>query len=140
MSRVMISAINAGIIARTNGSIFRSAIPAATNKFKPNGGVINPKLKFTIIIRPKWTGSIPISTVKGNKIGVKIITAAIVSINVPTISSNKFTNNKNTIGFEDMLIIAEATSDGICSSAKILPNTAAEATIIIIEPVVIDES
>ena len=68
------------------------------------------------------------------------MTAAIVSINVPTTSSNKFTNNKNTIGLSVICIILAATVFGICSSANIRPKTAAAATISIIDPVEIAES
>ena len=63
------------------------ATPQPTNSTVPTGGVQRPTLKFKIIIIPKWTGSIPSSTATGRKIGVKIRTAGVISINTPTPSN-----------------------------------------------------
>src|SRR5699024_5468129 len=59
----------------------------ATNKLTPIGGVTKQIASATTRMTPKSTGSIPIQVTTRRRIGVKIINAEIVSMNMPTISS-----------------------------------------------------
>ena len=69
----------------------------ATNKLTPIGGVTKPIARFTTIITPKCIGSIPIAVTIGNKIGVKIRIAGVVSMTIPTISKNILITSKITM-------------------------------------------
>ena len=73
----------------------------AMNKFTPNGGVIKPIAKLTTIMTPKWIGSTPASTAIGNKIGVSIAKAGIVSIKAPTTNKNTLIHSKIIIGLDE---------------------------------------
>ena len=89
------------------------AILEAINKAPPTGGVINPIHKLNVIMIPKWIGSIPIILVIGNKMGVKINTAADISKNIPAINKIKLINNKIIIGLSVTDNILFETSCGI---------------------------
>ena len=65
------------------------AIPTPTKSTDPTGGVHNPMHKFRTKIIPKCVGSMPNEVTTGKKIGVKINTAGVMSIKMPTISSIK---------------------------------------------------
>lgn len=69
------------------------------NKLIPSGGVINPKLKFKHTIIPKWIGSIPKARTIGSNNGTNMSTAAIVSINMPTIKRKILINSRIINGF-----------------------------------------
>ena len=60
------------------------AIPTPTNNTDPTGGVQSPIQRLSMRIIPKWVGSIPKEVTMGRKIGVKISTAGVASINIPT--------------------------------------------------------
>ena len=60
------------------------ATPTPINSMEPTGGVHRPILRFRIIMIPKCIGSIPSSITIGKKIGVKIRTAGVMSMNTPT--------------------------------------------------------
>ena len=59
--------------------------PDTTNRFKPNGGVINPMPKADTMKIQKWISFIPISWAKGSKSGAKITIFGVVSITQPAI-------------------------------------------------------
>ena len=77
----------------------------------PTGGVHKPIQRFRTKTIPKCTGCIPNSVTTGKKIGVKIRTAGVISINVPMINNTKFINKKITI-----LLVN-------CSNKKLLINS-----------------
>ncbi|MNG05026.1 hypothetical protein D3C84_881970 [compost metagenome] len=58
-----------------------------TNNTAPTGGVINPIPRFTSMIMPNCTGSTPMPTITGIRIGVRIRINGAMSITVPN-SSN----------------------------------------------------
>src|SRR5690554_2026610 len=60
------------------------ATPTPTNNTDPTGGVQTPIQRLVTIMIPKCIGSIPIEVTTGRKIGVKINTAGVMSINKPT--------------------------------------------------------
>ena len=66
------------------------AIPQPRNRHVPTGGVQSPMHKFIIIIMPKCRGCMPRFLTTGRKMGVKIRTAGVMSINVPTVSNIRF--------------------------------------------------
>ena len=102
-------------------SNFTPDIIEAVNRFAPRGGVTKPIAKFKIMIIPKWTGLTPTKVTIGNKIGVKIMIAAHVSINVPTKSNKTLMSNSNNILFVVMLKIALEIIIGACVMANIRP-------------------
>ena len=55
-----------------------------TKSKDPTGGVHKPIHRLTTIIIPKWTGSTPTLVTTGKNMGVKISTAGVMSIKVPT--------------------------------------------------------
>src|SRR5699024_3982111 len=65
---------------------------------EPTGGVQSPMQRLRIMMIPKCTGSMPISVTMGRKIGVKISTAGVISIKVPTKRSIRFISNNITMG------------------------------------------
>ena len=72
-------------------SILVLTTPIPTNKTDPTGGVHNPIHKFNTIIIPNCIGSIPIDLIIGRNMGVKINTAGVISINIPT---NSYINHQ----------------------------------------------
>ena len=99
-----------------------SAMGEATNRQTPNGGVARPILRLTVMMIPKWIGSIPILCAKGNKIGVKSIIAANVSIMVPMNRRRRFISNRIKTLFFVREVMALATISGTVSAASIHPN------------------
>ena len=73
------------------------AIPTPTNKTEPTGGVQRPIQRLSIKTIPKWVGSIPSSVTMGRKIGVKINTAGVASINTPTANKIRLIIKRITI-------------------------------------------
>ena len=59
---------------------------------------MNPIAKLATNITPKLTGSTPTTTTIGKSIGVKITSAEIVSINIPTTNSKMFIASNMTKG------------------------------------------
>ena len=49
----------------------------------PTGGVINPIIRFRTTIIPRCIGWIPISILRGYRIGMTSIIAEVTSINIP---------------------------------------------------------
>lgn len=108
MSTLMIIINRNGVTARTTPSNFVSPTCAATNNDTPTGGVIRPIDKLTIMIIPKCTGSMPMLVTIGRSIGVRMITDAIVSINVPINKSITLISNIIIIGDNAESIIKPA--------------------------------
>lgn len=77
-------------------SIFATPLPTKSNV--PTGGVHNPIHRLITITIPKCTGCMPMLVTIGRKMGVKINTAGVMSIKVPTSSKIKFIISKMTIG------------------------------------------
>ena len=91
-------------IARKRGkSGFRTlemlvpAIPHPTKRTVPTGGVHKPMLRFKTIMIPKWIGSTPNCVTTGRKIGVKINTAGVISIKIPTQRRKKLMSKRMMI-------------------------------------------
>ena len=72
------------------------ATPLPTKRIVPTGGVHKPIQRFNTSTIPKCTGSIPNSITTGRKIGVKISTAGVISINVPTSNNTILITKKIT--------------------------------------------
>ena len=70
----------------------------AANRFTPNGGVIMPSARFTTMIRPKCTGSMPKCCATGARIGASTMMEALVSMNMPMTNSAAFTPSRNMPG------------------------------------------
>ena len=90
----IIITIKNGIKGLITLTILVLATPTPTNSIDPTGGVHNPMHKFKTNMIPKWTGSIPNVVTTGKKIGVKIKTAGVISINIPTINKIKLIISK----------------------------------------------
>ena len=82
-----------------------------TKSVVPTGGVIVPIHKLKMIMIPKWMISIPRARHTGRKIGVKIKTAGVISMNVPTI--NKITLIKSKMMYL-LSVIPRSASDTSC--------------------------
>ncbi len=74
------------------------AIPVPTKSTLPTGGVHNPTQRLVTMMIPKWTGFIPNSITTGRKMGVKINTAGVMSMKVPT-------NSRTTLMIRRMIIL-----------------------------------
>ncbi len=108
-------ATNKGNNGLTTFSIDVLAIPTPTNKTEPTGGVQRPIQRFKIMMTPKCTGSIPNLVTIGKNIGVKMSTAGVISIKIPTSNRIKFMSNKIIILLSEMLKRPVLISCGICS-------------------------
>ena len=71
-----------------------SVMEAATNRLTPIGGVIKPMARFTTMMTPNWIGFTPMFVAIGNRIGVRIRIAGVVSMTIPTMSRNAFIMNR----------------------------------------------
>ena len=76
----MLTKIYAMVCLLTTVSTGSFVKPAATYKFKPNGGVAQPIARLMHMMTPKCTGSIPKFPNTDDKIGAKIRIAAVVSM------------------------------------------------------------
>ena len=81
------------------------ATPTPIKSTEPTGGVQTPIQRFITIIIPKCTGCRPNFVTTGRKMGVKISTAGVMSINVPTMSNTRFIINKMTNLFSGINIL-----------------------------------
>jgi len=76
ISRIaMISGMYKGIIALVSRANPIFVMLLTTKSILPTGGVQPPKVSVTTIIRPKWTGSIPIAFATGRRIGARTTSA-----------------------------------------------------------------
>src|SRR5699024_2102767 len=123
---LMIIMIMNGMTARTSGSNRVLPTRAPTNSETPTGGVMSPTARFAVMMIPKWIGSMPICVTTGSKIGVKMMIAAIASMNVPTTSKSKLTSSKMTIGDKFESDNIDAIDCGTCSRVKTIPKIDAE--------------
>lgn len=80
----MIMAIKKGSNGLTTLEIEVLATPTPMNNTEPTGGVHKPIQRLSTMIIPKCTGSIPNSVTTGKNIGVKINTAGVMSMKIPT--------------------------------------------------------
>ncbi|MNL55560.1 hypothetical protein D3C87_1789830 [compost metagenome] len=71
-------------------SILISPILQPVNRIVPTGGVMVPRDRLKIIMMPNCTGSMPNWVQMGRNMGVKISTAGVGSIKVPTSNSTRF--------------------------------------------------
>lgn len=95
-----IMAPNIGSNGLITFSIFTPATLHPIKSTDPTGGVHNPTHRLSTIMIPKCTGSMPNCCVAiGRKIGVKINTAGVMSINTPTTNRIALMSSKITIGF-----------------------------------------
>ena len=99
---------NNGLITLVTGTL---ATPLPTNNKVPTGGVHRPMHKFKTMIIPNCTGCMPKVIATGRKIGVKIRTAGVISIKVPTISKIIFIIRKMTMG---LLTLSNSVEVNIC--------------------------
>ena len=67
-----------------------------TNNKEPTGGVHNPMQRLTTMMIPKCTGSTPTLVTTGKKMGVKINTAGVISMNVPINNKIRLITSKIT--------------------------------------------
>ena len=72
------------------------------NSALPTGGVTRPIHRLKIMMIPKCSGSTPIWVTIGRKIGVKISTAGVISIKIPTSSRIMLIISIITMGFSEM--------------------------------------
>ena len=102
------------------------------------GGVINAKFSDSTMIIPKWIGSMPrLLTAMGCRIGPKIMRAAAISINMPTISMRIRIRSKMICGLLLTLRKPAATDSGTRSMVKIQPRIDADPIIRNTTPVVL---
>ena len=81
--------------AWSNGSL---DTPVITFNTLPTGGVIKPIDVFRINSTPKYTGSIPASSINGINTGVKIKTVGVKSITIPITNTANITTSNKTVG------------------------------------------
>ena len=89
-----------------------------TNSDTPIGGVNMPIIIFIVTTTPKCTGSIPNAIATGTSIGMTSNCIAIVSITHPSMTNNKSTASKNTMGLDVYRKKNIAIFCGICSRAS----------------------
>lgn len=107
-----------GIIAFDMFSMLSPDIAEATKRLMPYGGDMNPQARLTVIISPKCIGSIPIVLTTGSKIGVRIMTAAMLSTKQPRIRRNTFITIRSMNGVPARWVIHAAMCAGICAIAR----------------------
>src|SRR5918997_459681 len=86
-------------------------------------------MRFSTMIRPKWTGSTPIAAIKGSSTGTRMVMAATVSRKQPTISRKTFTRSSTAQRSLVMERTKPATSSVIRVVVTIQPKMLAPATI-----------
>ena len=86
----------------------------ATKRLTPIGGVTKPMARLTTMITPNWIGSMPIASMIGKSIGVRIKMAGVVSITIPTISKNKLITRSIITGLLKLFKIKALTVCGTC--------------------------
>ena len=93
-----------GMISLDIVSILSPDIADATNRLIPYGGDIKPQARFTVIMSPKWMGSIPIIFTTGRSMGVRMMTAAILSTKHPITRRKTLMISKRTIGLSTNVV------------------------------------
>ena len=90
------SGISQGRIATVVLSMDNLAILDNTNSTMPSGGWSSPIMRFSVIITPKCTGSMPTFEFTGIDTGTRMLIEAIGSRKQPTTSSRTLVSNKIT--------------------------------------------
>ena len=85
------------VVDQFRGNPMRATVQAA-NRFTPKGGVIMPSARFTTMMMPKCTGSMPKCIATGTRIGASTMIAALVSMNMPIRNSAALTPSRNSAG------------------------------------------
>src|SRR3954467_14060112 len=89
----------------------------------PSGGCNRPIIRFSVMIRPKWIGSMPSLRQIGNRIGTRMVIAAVVSMKQPTNRIRTLASARNTHLLWVMLSIQSdsiwAACDTVSNQAKI---------------------
>src|SRR5690554_2419467 len=100
--RIAIIAIKKGMRGLTTSCIFMLATLQPMNNTEPTGGVQSPMFRFSIMMMPKCMGSMPNCVVTmGKNMGVKINTAGVMSIKIPTKSRMKLIINRMMKGLDE---------------------------------------
>ena len=109
-----------------------ASLPTVATVYRPTpkGGVSMPMVRFRTKMTPRCTGATPIAAATGNKMGVKIVKADIVSMNMPTNKTKRFISSKIKNGLSAMPRNAEVTISGKCSNVRTLVKNEATAIII----------
>ncbi len=118
MNRTTIMARKKGMMCRITFVMVVFAMPQPRNKHDPTGGVQMPMHKLVIIMMPKWTGWTPSCLTIGKNIGVKMSTAGVISIKVPTNKSKRLMIKRITTGLFDKPSKALVIVCGIFSCAS----------------------
>ena len=103
-----------GIRATLIRSMRSPVTDESTNRQAPTGGVINEMLRVRMIMMPAWTGSMPIAEVSGTSTGARMISAALMSMNMPTATSSIRIIPRIIVGSSDRVRNSAATDCGIC--------------------------
>ena len=101
-----------------------------TKRTDPTGGVTTPMPRLRISMMPNCTGSIPIPTMTGRKIGVVIMISGDISIKVPNINKIKLTMSRITKGFSEIASKVVDSNVGTSVTANSQPKAAAVPIII----------
>src|SRR6266511_4159699 len=88
----------------------------------PTGGVSRPIIRFSTMIRPKCTGSMPSLAMIGMNTGTRIVIAAIVSMKQPTKSRKILASSRKTSG----LSLIDSTQAAIASVICVVVSTQAK--------------
>src|SRR5690625_108383 len=104
-----------GIRGRRSLVIVVCATLTPTNSRAPTGGVQIPIQRFMLIMIPMWSDTTPSYVTTGRKIGVKIRTAGVMSMNIPTSNRIRLVVRRITILLSLRPSSAELISWGIPS-------------------------
>jgi len=87
------------------------------NRQVPTGGVHSPMQRFAMMMMPKWISDRPSWRTTGSRIGVKISSAGVMSMNIPTTSSMALIVSRITYGLSESPISA---ADTVCGMLAIV--------------------
>src|SRR6266542_2483424 len=122
ITSVMSSGTSHGITALTVASNEIFATFCNMNSTIPTGGVSSPIIRFSTMIRPKCTGSMPSFAMIGMNTGTRIVIAAIVSMKQPIKSKNTLASSRNTAGLAEI----DSTQAPIASVTRVVVSTHAK--------------
>ena len=95
----------------------------------PTGGVIIPISKFTVMMMPTCTGSMPRAMATGNRLGARFRMMDDGSMKLPATSNRMLTMIRKPTDPNPMLPIQSAMPCGICSDVRTKLNKMALAMI-----------
>src|SRR5690606_6360726 len=114
---MMISARNSGTSQGRIAIVVRSTdsfdTRASTNSTMPSGGCSRPIIRFRVMTRPKWIGSMPSFSTSGNRMGTRMVMAAMVSMKQPTTRISRFASSRNT---HLLCVTARMASVSVCAA------------------------